>query len=253
MPNATRQTNIARDFKARLFISKTFRSEVQSDLGIDATITGARTAAAGTTKTSKRTTQPQRLTKIRRRQVPDRRAQIHAVENVLEVNRHVQIVSLLTRSSRATTLRTWPTRPNSLRRRSSNWSRSGGSCGSSVTPVDIPKSKCTTDTKISDKRAWRLSEVTRHDRLAGQRRQVEITETSTPDIRRRTIRVWTSKTRALIDLTIEVAILSGRDVESGSGIRDDERIQHHFPPRQVNSTEDRKPVSNIKRATPKLA
>src|ERR1051325_107547 len=60
-----RQIEIARDFKKRLLISKTFRSEVQSDLSINTTITGAGPTASGATKTSKRATQRQRLTKIR--------------------------------------------------------------------------------------------------------------------------------------------------------------------------------------------
>src|ERR1044071_1645142 len=93
-----------------------------------------------------------------------------------------------------------------------------------LSTVDSPKSKRTTDTKISNKGSGRVSIVTRNDRLARQRRQIEVAKTRTPDIHRRTISVRGGKAGALVELTIEVSILSGNDVEPRPRVRDDEGI-----------------------------
>ena len=83
--------------------------------------------------------------------------------------------------------------------------------------------------------------------------KIEITKARTPDRSRRTSRIGSRKAGPLVELAIEISILAGGDIESRSGVGNDERIQHHFPPRQINRAEDRKAVSDIKRAAPKLA
>ncbi len=82
--------------------------------------------------------------------------------------------------------------------------------------------------------------------------EIEIAKARAPDRQRRAISVWTSEAGPLVELPIEVAILAGRDIESGPAVGDDKWIQHHFPPRQINGAKDREPVANIKRAAPKL-
>src|SRR6185369_14090256 len=180
----------ARDFKNKFFISKPFRSEVQSNLCVDSSITGAGAAAAWTTKTSKRASQSQRLTKTRRRKVPNRRAKIYMIQQILKVDRDVQVVSLLTCRGTATAL--WS---STCRSRSTTATRSRN-CGAaarstawstrtrsrSVTTIDVSKSKRAADAKVNHKRARRVAEVARNDRLAGQRRQIEVSKTRAPDV-----------------------------------------------------------------------
>src|SRR5215204_6858064 len=110
IPKPARQTDIAKDFKNILFISKPFRSEVQSHLCVNSSIAGAG-AAATATATSKCSSQSQRLTETRRGEVADRRTEIHMVQKVLEVDRDVDGVSLLTRGP--TTAALWSSWSNS--------------------------------------------------------------------------------------------------------------------------------------------
>src|SRR6185369_463953 len=184
----------ARDFKNKFFISKPFRSEVQSNLCVDSSITGARAAAAWSTKTSKRASQSQRLTKTRRRKVPNRRAKIYMIQQILKVDRDVQVVSLLTCRGTATAL--WS---STCRSRSTTATRSRN-CGAaarstawstrttrrtrsrSVTTIDVSKSKRAADAKVNHKRARRVTKVARNDRLAGQWRQIEVSKTRAPDV-----------------------------------------------------------------------
>src|SRR5262249_44637992 len=100
----TRQITSAK----KLFIAPTFQLKIQPHLRIDSTIAGTR-AAWCTTKSTKRAAQCERLPKARRRQVADRRAEIHVIAKILEVDGDVESIALLTRR-RTSALRSGPDR-----------------------------------------------------------------------------------------------------------------------------------------------
>src|SRR5215213_8611311 len=115
------------------------------------------------------------------------------IQKILEVDRDVDVVSLLTRASTARTLWTWPssysrtatTGPrDDCAATGTAWptGRTCTGCGG-VAPVDASKREGAADAKINDKGSRCLAEVSRYDRLARQRRQIEVPETRTPDIR----------------------------------------------------------------------
>src|SRR6185436_174935 len=82
--------------------------------------------------------------------------------------------------------------------------------------------------------------------------QIEFTEARTLN-RFRTRRIGGRKAGPLVVLAIEVSIEAGRDIETRSGVGNDERIEHHLPPRQIHGAEHCKAMSNIKRAASKLS
>jgi hypothetical protein len=111
---APKQTTIARDKTTRLIVKNPFnvftKSEVQSHLSIDATITSAGAAATATTKGTEQSSHVQRLTKTGRGKITNRRAKINVIQDVLEIEGDVESVLLLTRSSTAAA-GLWTTRP----------------------------------------------------------------------------------------------------------------------------------------------
>src|SRR5215213_8958148 len=97
------------------------------------------------------------------------------IQKILKVDRDVQVVSLLTCRGAATTL--WSSSRDS-RSATSSGSRAStrGARGAgptrrtrsrSVTTIDVSKSKRAAEAKVNDKRARRLAEVARNDRLTG--------------------------------------------------------------------------------------
>src|ERR1700752_1978062 len=77
------------------------KSEVQAQLCINSTIPGA--AASSAAESSKRSSQSKRLTKTGGREVTNRRRKIDTIEKILEVERNIQIKSLLGSTATATT------------------------------------------------------------------------------------------------------------------------------------------------------
>src|SRR5687767_9497635 len=181
------------------------------------------------------------------------------VQNVLEVERDVQIETLFTRRSTRSlwaTWSNWATHSRSARASCDDvWtagatrSRSRRRC---VTTVDRAESKRPTNSQIHNKRSRRLSEVSRNDLLTRKRYQIEIAKRRASDRREGTVGVWTSKAGTFIHLPVQIQVLPGDDIERWTTGRDRERIQHDLPPRQIDRAEDRKPVTNIKRSTAKL-
>src|SRR6185369_1185612 len=103
------------------------------------------------------------------------------IQQILEVDRDVQVVSLLTRGGAAATLwsctcgsrsatatsrsnrcaATWPTAWSTRRTRSR-----------SVATIDVSESKCAADAEVNYKRARGVAEVARNERLPRQWRQI---------------------------------------------------------------------------------
>src|ERR1041385_3759816 len=149
------------------------------------------------------------------------------IQNILEVDGHVQGVALLTRSSAAAAA-LWS---NCRGSRSTNcWTTSrsgrglsGGFRCRSVAVVNDTKCKRAADTKVNYESARRLTVVTRNDHFARQRRQVEVAKTRAPDRRQRAIRIRCGKAGSLIQLSIDITIETSGNVESRPGVRDDKR------------------------------
>src|SRR6185369_12039332 len=155
MPEPVRQADNARDFKNKLFISKPFQSKVQSHLGVDASIAGAGTATSRTAEAAERASHSQRLTKTRRRKITNWRRKIHVVQEILEVDRDVQVVSLFARRSNAAgTLWSWSSacRPRATsssshcRRAARSTSRS--CCCRIAAAVDVSECKRAADAEV---------------------------------------------------------------------------------------------------------
>ena len=115
------------------------------------------------------------------------------IQQILEVDGDVEIVSLLTRSRTATTL--WSdardSRTAAAARRSSyracTWATRStrGACATgrrSVAPVDVTESKRAADAKINNEGSGRLAEVARNECLTRQRREIEVSERRAPDV-----------------------------------------------------------------------
>src|SRR5690349_7091157 len=111
------------------------------------------------------------------------------IKEILEANRDVQVVSLLTcRRATATTL----------------WSNTGWTCRRSITTIEVSKSKRAADAQVNYKRAWRRTEVSRNDRLTREGRQIEFSKARTPDVVCRAVSICSGKTVSLIELPIEI-------------------------------------------------
>src|SRR5215213_2424256 len=197
------------------------------------------------------------------------------IEKILEVDRDVEIESLLARNRGAATLwsgtdggnpgatataghgwTTWApwtaTTRSPVRGHAGCWSLPRRSClGSSITLVN--KGKRAADAQVDDKRSRSLAKVTRNDRFTRQRHEIEVTKTCATDRRCRAVCIGSGKARTFVYLPVEIEILARRDIKTWSSVGDDKWIQYNLPPRQVNGAEDRKPMSNVKRAASKLS
>src|SRR5215813_5122728 len=124
------------------------------------------------------------------------------IEEILEVDRDVQVISLFTGCCARAALwtcpncrhlgagtagyrwTTWSTRRTLISRSTTaGYTLSGRSRCGSVASMDNTKRKRATDAQVNHKRSGRLPEVTRNERFAGQGRQVEVAKSRTPDRR----------------------------------------------------------------------
>ena len=160
------------------------------------------------------------------------------IENVLNVQREVKVKSLFSRRS---TRSLWTTgRRNSFRvptasgpDNADGWTRSGRPRRSgSITAIDCSKSKGAADAQVNDDRRRRRSKVSRNDPLTRKRRQIEVAKLCARDRRQRAVRVRTSKAWTLVDLAIEIPVLTGDDIEGLTGVRD----HHHLRRESVAQT-----------------
>ena len=92
------------------------------------------------------------------------------------------------------------------------------------------------DAHINGDEAWSLSEVAWDQCLSGSRSQIKVAKRCAHDVCCGVVAIHTSRSerRTFGEQTIAIRVLPGRDVEGRTGTGNDERIQAHLPPGQID-------------------